>query len=123
MSSGKIKIYCRHCGAELTVPVTELLDLTRLNETDGSEHIPAGYYCFSNGEFYINTVGDIIVNMRDVVNLGNHPDLHRLNGCCGLDGCDGPNKVCPDGHEVATEKSDCWMPHAVLFHLKDVEMK
>ncbi len=29
--------------------------------------------------------------------------LTRLNGCCGLDGCDGSNLVCARGHEVATE--------------------
>src|SRR5262249_40013798 len=43
---------------------------------------------------------------------GHHPDPRRRNGCCGMDGCDGMNLVCPEGHEVATERSDCWMAHA-----------
>src|SRR6266571_1330633 len=44
-----------------------------------------------------------------------HSDYHRRNGCCGLDGMDGPNLVCPNAHEVGTEKSDCWMPHAAVL--------
>jgi hypothetical protein len=34
---------------------------------------------------------------------------------CGLDGMDGPNLVCVNGHEIGTEKSDCWMPHAAVL--------
>ncbi|MGE7078108.1 hypothetical protein ACQKH1_07085 [Staphylococcus capitis] len=38
--------------------------------------------------------------------------LGRRNGCCGLDGCDGPNLVClVCTAEVATERSDCWPPN------------
>ena len=35
-------------------------------------------------------------------------DHRRLSGCCGLDGCDGPNRVCTCGAYVGTEMSDCW---------------
>lgn len=38
----------------------------------------------------------------------------RTNGCCGLDGCDGPNKVCGCGNFVGTEKSDCWTPRVFI---------
>ncbi|WP_120501224.1 hypothetical protein [Roseovarius sp. EL26] len=41
-------------------------------------------------------------------------DLARLNGCCGLDGCDGPNRVCSCGAEVGTEMSDCWTSHLFI---------
>ncbi|MEV6319283.1 hypothetical protein [Streptomyces sp. NPDC051776] len=40
----------------------------------------------------------------------------RKNGCCGLDGCDGPNLVCRCCMaEVATERSDCWTPREVVL--------
>jgi hypothetical protein len=40
----------------------------------------------------------------------------RRNGCCGLDGCDGPNRVCRRcAAEVATERSDCWTPQEVVL--------
>lgn len=35
----------------------------------------------------------------------------RLNGCCGLDGCNGPNTLCKNcGAEAGTTQSDCWTP-------------
>ena len=35
----------------------------------------------------------------------------RLNGCCGLAGCDGPNILCREcDSEVGTMRSDCWTP-------------
>ncbi|ANU06832.1 hypothetical protein [Paraurantiacibacter namhicola] len=35
----------------------------------------------------------------------------RTNGCCGLDGCDGPNIECREcGTEIGTKQSDCWTP-------------
>ena len=40
----------------------------------------------------------------------------RRSGCCGLDGCDGPNLVCRAcAAEVATERSDCWTPQGVVL--------
>jgi len=40
----------------------------------------------------------------------------RRNGCCGLDGCDGPNLVCRGcAADVATERSDCWTPQEVVL--------
>ena len=40
-----------------------------------------------------------LVNLTDLVAAKRHPDFHLLNGCCGLDGCDGPNLVCARGHQ------------------------
>ncbi len=38
-------------------------------------------------------------------------DYRRLNGCCGLDGLDGPNQVCTScGSYVGTKITDCWTP-------------
>jgi len=37
------------------------------------------------------------------------------NGCCGSDGCDGPNRACLCGSIVATQWSDCWTPAEVRF--------
>lgn len=52
----------------------------------------------------------IVVHPSDVLGLRRHPDPRRLNGCCRLDGLDGPNLVCGGcGAEIATEQSDCWV--------------
>lgn len=37
-------------------------------------------------------------------------DMARLMGCCGLDGCNGPNIICACGAGIGTETSDCWTP-------------
>jgi hypothetical protein len=105
------------------VDLEQLKDDSTLCEDDNKDHIPQGFYFVSEGEYYNGTEGQIIVNLRDVVNLVNHTDPGRLNGCCGLDGCDGMNKLCENGHEVATEKSDCWLAHATLFDPQQVDMK
>ncbi len=108
-------ITCKSCGIQLTRDLHVLENLTLLNENDEQDFIPAGYYFVSDGAYYKNSEGKMIVNLGDVIQLGNHPDLSRRQGCCGMDGLDGINKICLNGHEVATERSDCWMAHAVIF--------
>lgn len=72
----------------------------------------------------------IVVHPGDIRGLSLHPDRRRLNGCCRLDGCDGPNLVCAGcGAEIATEQSDCWVswhdvrldPAAVVEHRPNSE--
>lgn len=54
--------------------------------------------------------GTVLVHPDDVLALRRHSDRRRLNGCCRLDGLDGPNLVCAGcGAEIATEQSDCWV--------------
>jgi hypothetical protein len=38
----------------------------------------------------------------------------RLQGCCGLDGCNGPNQICRCGSEIGTRQSDCWTPSVFI---------
>ncbi|NLU66175.1 hypothetical protein [Streptomyces sp. HNM0574] len=53
----------------------------------------------------------------DVRGLRLTADRRRRNGCCGLDGCDGPNLLCAGcGAEIATRRSDCWTPQQVTLH-------
>jgi hypothetical protein len=53
---------------------------------------------------YVLNLNDILKTIKLTKNLG------RLNGCCGFDGCDGPNRICTCGAEVGTQRDDCWMP-------------
>jgi hypothetical protein len=111
---------CAHCGLPLTEPLSSLPDLSSLSEEDGKDHLPAGYYLVApppdeEGGYYTEATGQYLVNRKDVRNTKYHPNRGRLNGCCGLDGCDGKNLVCLNGHEVATERSDCWMAHSTTL--------
>jgi len=49
------------------------------------------------------------MNPNDLLaTVRNSKQRSRLNGCCGLDGCDGPNQICVCGAEVGIRLSDCW---------------
>lgn len=89
---------------------------------DRAAFVSEGCLFVEDGEFFTENQGWFVVNIADGRHLTNHPDARRLAGCCGLDGCDGANKVCTCGAEVAIERSDCWMPHALLFDPKAVEI-
>lgn len=58
----------------------------------------------------------IVLARADVCGVEHTSKRGRLNGCCGLDGCDGPNLVCRwCKAEIATETSDCWTPQQVVL--------
>ena len=65
---------------------------------------------------------EIGVNNNDVINCQYHEDRSRLNGCCAHDSCDGLNRVCVNGHEIATERSDCWTYHYTGFDPEAVKI-
>jgi len=108
-------IKCLICNTALTNELIELSDLNDLNDVDGEDFIPKGKFFISNGEHYLDSNGKIIINKKDLNNSINHTNLSRLNGCCGLDGMDGINKICVNGHEIGIEHSDCWLSHCVIF--------
>lgn len=110
-----MKIICQKCNVEISKQVTELDDLSLLNENDGEPYIPEGFFIVDNGEEDIRTKGYFIINLNDFINSNYHPDKSRLNGCCGYDGLDGINRVCVNNHDIGTENSDCWMPHFIAL--------
>ncbi len=110
-----MKVKCKTCGIELTNDLKHISSNAVLKEEDGEPFIDRGYYFVSDGDNYTGSEDQIIINNNDLKNSRNHDDLSRHSGCCGSDGLSGINKVCINGHEIATEKSDCWMPHSVIF--------
>src|SRR5262249_54570211 len=119
---GRLILCCRQCGIALTTRIRPMPATMVLCEEDDKDHIPPGYFKISDGSFFHVTSGEYLVNLKDMINTRHHPDTRRLNGCCGLDGLDGKNTVCSNGHEVGVERSDCWMPHAAHFASESVEL-
>jgi hypothetical protein len=117
-----MKVYCKTCGLPLTNELTEYTGKS-FGEAEEQPFVQKGSYTISDGNFFTGTVGNVIANVEDMVNIIDHFNKGRLNGCCGLDGTDGINKLCANGHEVATEKSDCWMPTAVIFEKEKIILK
>lgn len=116
-------IKCKVCGINLTAELKPLGNTNFLREEDATDFVPSGYYYICEDDYFIDQNKGIAINTNDKLNLRNHTDTSRLNGCCGLDGCDGLNQVCKNGHEVATERSDCWTAHSVIFDSNLVELK
>lgn len=102
---------CASCRVAITRPLLPLRPDQFLGLEMGQPAVPEGYFGVSTQD----GTSPVLVNLADLVGTKHHPDRRRLAGCCGLDGCDGPNLVCADGHEVGTERSDCWTPHCAVL--------
>ena len=117
-----MKLICKTCNLEISEPLEELKDLNLINENDGQDYIPRGFYLIQEETAYEILKGSIIINIKDLINSNHHSDSRRLNGCCGLDGCDGMNRVCLHNHEIGTEYSDCWRFHKVVLNHELVQL-
>ena len=123
---------CRACGTPLTGALTELSEsevdqayaavpaddpaqplvppgtFTTDDEPFGPPYVPLEPGSKMHGS--AGPVGTIILHPEDIQGVRRHSDRSRLNGCCDLDGTDGPNLVCATcGAEVATQQTDCWV--------------
>ena len=116
MSTTKIIFECSKCGVAVTHAVSPLPEGAVVGTVDGAEAVPAGFCVPSDDDYWTGSAGHTLINMADLNGTRHHPDLRRNSGCCGRDGTDGPNLLCENGHEIGTERSDCWMSRAaVLF--------
>lgn len=105
-----MKFKCRGCGATLTRELNS--DPVEHCEEDGKDLIPEGF-TFQDNEW---SNGQWVINSKDNLSMVIIDNPKRLNGCCDLDGCDGPNLVCASCKaEVATAKYDCWMPRHITI--------
>lgn len=115
VTESPIVFQCPICRAPLTRPLMPLPAGRQICLEDGQQAVPKGFYAFSNDDYWTDSDGCPLVNLDDLCGTSHHPDASRHNGCCGRDGLDGPNLVCVMGHEIGTEKSDCWMAHAAVL--------
>lgn len=109
---------CRACGTPLTGPLTESeVDSRPATDDNPRPLMVSGTFTVNDDEDY-PPLGVVFLNPDDIQGTRRHGDRGRLNGCCDLDGLDGPNLVCATcGAEVATLQNDCWVGHS-LVHLE-----
>jgi hypothetical protein len=108
-------VRCGNCKTRLSEDV-RLAAADERNTNDGESYVPQGAAIQEDDSFFHQNVGGWILNIADVVKTHPTTAQRRLSGCCGLDGMDGPNLLCVHCEaEVATKKTDCWMPHCVIF--------
>jgi hypothetical protein len=113
---------CRNCGEDLSLPVTifdaDSVEFHQPAFVDGEDVMRQGFVFMSRKPYRFCPEGppdpleftpQYWMTMKDILeNVHLTKDAKRLNGCCGLDGCDGPNRVCSCGAYVGTEMNDCW---------------
>ena len=120
MSDKRTVFKCPRCQTVISRPLLFLGCDESVCLEDQKSAIPVGFFGINMPEYW-NVTGRFLVNLADLLRTRHHSERRRLSGCCGLDGTGGPNLVCPNGHEVGTEKSDCWMSHVAIL-LDDVEV-
>jgi hypothetical protein len=111
MSEHHTVFTCPVCHVAITTPLLPLGPHQAISLENGKPAVPKGFFGLNNQEYW-SVTGRFLVNLGDLVGTGHSGGA---NGCCGLDGLDGPNLVCANGHKIGTEKSDCWMPHAAVL--------
>ena len=113
-----IKIYCKKCGCKLT---DELIEITesylRWEENTAIMQKKVCVFLKLN-----NTTGRYFVVIDDYY-LKNHSDTNIFSGCCGSSSFNSLNKTCKNGHEVATEISDCWTAHYIELDWNKITVK
>jgi hypothetical protein len=110
----------------VTGQVAELRDLGRIRYDDRADLVPSGTYlpvarlADADGqvEAGIDGLDEVLFNLDDLRNT-EHGGV--LNGGCGIDGCGGVNTFCRNGHEIGTERSDCWTPRFIHVPRANIE--
>lgn len=93
--------HCKTCGLLLADGLSECREDALCLE-DGMPMLPPKTFCVSEGKHPPEVAGDYLINVDELVNARLYVESRgRLNGCCGLDGLDGINHVCQNGHEAA----------------------
>jgi len=116
---------CGDCGAILTARVVRLENAERLDTEHGEPYLPRGRFVIADGRYWADRYGDdFIVHPDDLVggSIEGDWDDGRSDhyGCCGLDGGEGRNTVCRNGHLVATELSECGLPRCAFLDSESV---
>lgn len=85
--------------------------MVRLAEDDAAPVTQNGVVI---GTHLYSPAGSLAANPADLLRDAVTPSGVR-NGCCGPDGCDGPNVSCLCGNVLGTEWGDCWTQAEVRF--------
>jgi hypothetical protein len=125
-------VCCARCGARLSAALEpaepEVIDLT----VSGRATVPPGVCIVdpsprsvevstrrTDGGWDTSTVeqapaGSIVIHPDDRLD-GAIEVVGRANGCCALDGHDGPNQGCRCGAVLGTAWTDCWTANEIRF--------
>lgn len=86
-------------------PMTQAGVIVRMDEEEAYDQFDRSGAII--GRHVASPAGAWSINPEDVVEEA-LVSCGKDVGCCGSDGCDGPNRACRCGAVVGTEWSDCW---------------
>lgn len=135
-AGGVTTVVCRRCGNPLTGALTPGTadDLTR-DAQDREPTVAAGLLVRDPAPVTVwVSVGRAPATEREDAPAGClvvHPDTTRGlrparpdNGCCGSDGCDGPNRACTGcGARIGIARTDCWTALEMRFFPDAVDLR
>lgn len=122
-------VRCAACNARLTSNVGRKVT----NIAKGNVSVPQGHWAVDS---HVRTVevwhrgmpegqtvteetdpgGAVVIHPADRIESALVDVEDRSGGCCGLDGCDGPNQQCAAcGSILGTARTDCWTAKEVRF--------
>lgn len=119
MQGDLVHLECNRCRSVLTRVLRVERDddqaSSRIDFVDNKCTIRAGVAHLSNkpiqqGDTLLDFVPQYWLNPNDLTDqVALTLDTKRLNGCCGYDGCDGPNQICVVcSADIGTLQNDCW---------------
>ncbi|MEO3938779.1 hypothetical protein V3N99_18780 [Dermatophilaceae bacterium Soc4.6] len=129
-------VACRRCRCRLSDRVDRAApSLLDREATGGVPTIGAGLVCRDPEPVVVWVSGprDRTESPREEVPAGSlvvHPASTRClcssgrdTGCCGSDGCDGPNRSCDHCHAVVgMMRTDCWTRYEIRFLASAVDL-
>ncbi|MBY0486264.1 MAG: hypothetical protein K2P85_03600 [Flavobacteriaceae bacterium] len=111
-----IKLYCKKCSVALTNDLTKISD-SEITWLDERNSIPENRYLISSESDKATLLLAI-----DTYLLKDNP-INRDCGCCGNSNNGSYNKICANGHEVATRIDDCFTGFYIEFDLNKIIIK
>lgn len=123
-------LFCSFCGERLSgwlLPIRDPVEMRRLGRfgqtrlvTQPECPVPPGRALMVSGAVReaLNadhgldlSEGGIWLHLSDLQGEVGFVAGEAMTGCCGPHGGHGPNRTCPCGAEIGTERSDCWTWH------------
>ncbi|WP_272149249.1 hypothetical protein [Tenacibaculum aiptasiae] len=108
-----MKLYCKKCNYLLVEGLVKAIN-KEVIYADEYDLIPIGKYIINNNIWnFENLEITYLLNVNNI-NLKNHYNHTKMQGCCGPSGVDGLNQLCPKcKQEVGVLVADCYTPYFI----------